>query len=89
MNLTELSKTRQWPSVAAAVALVALFSLTSIAPLPIQLLPNIDDRQENVLRNTPGLANINSFIGRSTGFVNLAFVVGPGTQTAKPELSII
>jgi HAE1 family hydrophobic/amphiphilic exporter-1 len=98
MNLTDLS-TRQWPSVAAAVALVALFGLTSIASLPIQLLPtieepqitvanfwraaapeapeemeaNIVEPQENVLRNTPGLTNINSFIGRGTGFVNLTF----------------
>ena len=98
MNLTELS-TRQWPSVAVAVALVALFGLTSISSLPIQLLPDIEqpqisvsnfwraaapeemeaniiEPQENVLRNTPGVTNINSFIGRGQGFVNLTFAWG-------------
>jgi len=108
MNLTDLS-TRQWPSVAAAVALVALFGLTSIASLPIQLLPtieepqisvanfwraaapeemeaNIVEPQENVLRNTPGVTNINSFIGRGSGFVNLTFAVGTDIQTAKLDV---
>ena len=108
MNLTDLS-TRQWPSVAAAVALVALFGLTSIASLPIQLLPtieepqitvanfwraaapeemeaNIVEPQENVLRNTPGVTNLNSFIGRGTGFVNLTFAVGTDIQTAKLDV---
>jgi multidrug efflux pump subunit AcrB len=108
MNLTDLS-TRQWPSVAAAVALVALFGLTSIAALPIQLLPtieepqisvanfwraaapeemeaNIVEPQENVLRNTPGVTNINSFIGRGTGFVNLSFAVGTDIETAKLDV---
>ncbi len=86
MNITELS-TRRWPSVAVAVALVAHFGLTSIASLPIQLLPtieepqvtvanfwraaapeemeaNIVEPQENVLKNTPGLTDISSFISR-------------------------
>jgi multidrug efflux pump subunit AcrB len=108
MNLTDLS-TRQWPSVAAAVALVALFGLASIAGLPIQLLPNIEEPQisvanfwraaapeemeanivepqENVLRNTPGVTNINSFIGRGTGYVNLSFAVGTDIQTAKLDV---
>lgn len=108
MNLTDLS-TRQWPSVAAAVALVALFGLTSIASLPIQLLPtieepqisvanfwraaapeemeaNIVEPQENVLRSTPGVTTINSFIGRGTGFVNLSFAVGTDIQTAKLDV---
>jgi len=108
MNLTDLS-TRQWPSVAAAVALAALFGLTSIASLPIQLLPtieepqisvanfwraaapeemeaNIVEPQENVLRNTPGVTNINSFIGRGSGFVNLSFAVGTDIQTAKLDV---
>lgn len=108
MNLTDLS-TRQWPSVAAAVALVALFGLTSIASLPIQLLPtieepqisvanfwraaapeemeaNIVEPQENVLRNTPGVTSLNSFIGRGTGFVNLTFDVGTDIQTAKLDV---
>ena len=108
MNLTELS-TRQWPSVAVAVALVALFGLTSISSLPIQLLPNIEqpqisvanfwraaapeemeaniiEPQENVLRNTPGLTDINSFIGRGSGFINLTFAVGTNMQTAKLDV---
>ena len=108
MNLTELS-TRQWPSVAVAVALVALFGLTSIATLPIQLLPDIEEPQisvanfwraaapeemeanivepqENVLRNTPGVTNITSFIGRGQGFVNLTFAVGTDIQTAKLDV---
>lgn len=108
MNLTDLC-TRHWPSVAAAVALVALFGLTSIASLPIQLLPtieepqisvanfwraaapeemeaNIVEPQENVLRNTPGVTNLNSFIGRGTGFVNLTFAVGTDIQTAKLDV---
>ena len=108
MNLTEVS-TRQWPSVAVAVALVALFGLTSIATLPIQLLPDIEEPQisvanfwraaapeemeanivepqENVLRNTPGVTNITSFIGRGQGFVNLTFAVGTDIQTAKLDV---
>lgn len=108
MNLTDLS-TRQWPSVAVAVALVALFGLFSITSLPIQLLPNIEEPQisvanfwraaapeemeaniiepqESVLRNTPGLTNINSFIGRGQGFVNLTFAVGTNMQTAKLDV---
>ena len=108
MSLTELS-TRQWPSVVVAVALVTLFGLTSIANLPIQLLPDIEEPQisvsnfwraaapeemeaniiepqENVLRNTPGLTNINSFIGRGQGFVNLSFAVGTDIQTAKLDV---
>jgi len=108
MSLTDLS-TRQWPSVAAAVALVALFGLVSIASLPIQLLPSIEEPQisvanfwraaapeemeaniiepqENVLRNTPGLTDINSFIGRGAGFVNLTFAIGTDIQTAKLDV---
>jgi len=108
MSLTDLS-TRHWPSVAAAVALVALFGLTSISSLPIQLLPtieepqvsianfwraaapeemeaNIVEPQENVLKNTPGLTSINSFIGRGTGFVNLTFAVGTDIQEAKLDV---
>ncbi len=108
MNLTELC-TRQWPSVVVAVALIALFGLTSIASLPIQLLPDIEEPQisvanfwraaapeemeaniiepqENVLRNTPGVTNINSFIGRGQGFVNLSFAVGTDIQTAKLDV---
>jgi multidrug efflux pump subunit AcrB len=108
MSLTDLS-TRHWPSVAVAVVLVALFGLTSIASLPIQLLPNIEEPQvsianfwraaapeemeanivepqENVLKNTPGLTNINSWIGRGTGWVNLTFAVGTDIQEAKLDV---
>jgi multidrug efflux pump subunit AcrB len=108
MSITEMS-TRHWPSVAVAVALVALFGLTSVASLPIQLLPtieepqvsvanfwraaapeemeaNIVEPQENVLKNIPGLTNINSFIGRGQGFVNLSFAVGTDIQAAKLDV---
>ena len=47
MTVTELS-TKHWPSVAVAVALVALFGLSSIASLPIQLLPSIEEPQVSV-----------------------------------------
>jgi multidrug efflux pump subunit AcrB len=108
MNITELS-TKHWPSVAVAVALVALFGLSSIASLPIQLLPSIEEPQvsvanfwraaapeemeaniiepqENVLRNTPGLTNISSFIGRGQGFINLSFAIGTDIQAAKLDV---
>ncbi|HEX5786984.1 MAG TPA: efflux RND transporter permease subunit, partial [Woeseiaceae bacterium] len=108
MSLTDLS-TRHWPSVAVTVALVALFGLTAVATLPIQLLPtieepsvsifnywraaapeemeaNIVEPQENVLKNTPGLTAINSYIGRGTGFVNLTFAVGTDIQEAKLDV---
>ncbi len=108
MSLTDLS-TRHWPSVAVAVALVALFGLTSIASLPIQLLPNIEEPQvsignfwraaapeemeaniiepqENVLKNTPGLTDINSWISRGSGWVNLTFAVGTDIQEAKLDV---
>jgi multidrug efflux pump subunit AcrB len=108
MSLTDLS-TRHWPSVAVAVVLVALFGVTSIASMPIQLLPtieepqvsianfwraaapeemeaNIVEPQENVLKNTPGLTNINSWIGRGSGWVNLTFAVGTDIQEAKLDV---
>ena len=108
MNITELS-TKHWPSVAVAVALVAFFGLSSIASLPIQLLPSIEEPQvsvanfwraaapeemeaniiepqENVLKNTPGLTNISSFIGRGQGFVNLSFAIGTDIQAAKLDV---
>jgi multidrug efflux pump subunit AcrB len=108
MNLTDLS-TRQWPSVAVAVALVALFGLMSIARLPIQLLPTIEqpqvsiqnfwraaapeemessiiEPQENVLRNTPGVTDVNAFISRGSGFLTLTFDVGTDIQEAKLDV---
>jgi multidrug efflux pump subunit AcrB len=95
--------------VAVVVALIALFGISSIASLPIQLLPtieepqvsignfwraaapeemeaNIVEPQENVLKNTPGLTNINSWIGRGTGWVNLTFAVGTDIQEAKLDV---
>jgi len=47
MNLTDLSA-RHWPAVAVVVAIVALFGATSIATLPIQLLPTIEEPQITV-----------------------------------------
>ena len=47
MNISELS-TKHWPSVAVAVALVALFGLSSMIALPIQLLPTIEEPQVSV-----------------------------------------
>ena len=108
MNLTELSA-RHWPSVAVTVALVTLFGVLSIAKLPIQLLPTIEEPQitvanfwraaapeemesaiieplENVLKNTPGLTNISSWVGRGTGWINLSFAVGTNIQTAKLDV---
>ncbi len=108
MNITELS-TKHWPSVVVAVALVALFGLSSMISLPIQLLPtieepqvsvanfwraaapeemeaNIIEPQENVLKNTPGLTDISSFIGRGQGFINLSFAIGTDIQAAKLDV---
>jgi multidrug efflux pump subunit AcrB len=95
--------------VAVAVALVGLFGLLSIAALPIQLLPTIEqpqvsiqnfwraaapeemestivEPQENVLRNTPGVTDITSFISRGAGFVTLTFDVGTDIQDAKLDV---
>jgi len=109
MNLTDLSS-RHWPSVAVIVALVALFGGMSIANLPIQLLPTLEEPQisianfwraaapeemeamiiepqENVLRNTPRVTGINSFVRRGQGFISLSFAVGtedPGCFTRGP-----
>jgi HAE1 family hydrophobic/amphiphilic exporter-1 len=56
------------------------------AAAPEEMEANIVEPQENVLRNTPGLTNINSFIGRGSGFVNLTFAVGTDIQTAKLDV---
>jgi len=108
MKLTELS-TRHWPSVAVGVVLAALFGLSAVTSLPIQLLPTIEEPQltianfwraaapeemesvivepqENVLRNTPGLKSINTFISRGSGFINLTFDVGTDIQAAKLDV---
>ncbi|MEM1263065.1 MAG: efflux RND transporter permease subunit [Pseudomonadota bacterium] len=47
MKLTELS-TRQWPAVAAIVALLVLFGVLAATRLPIQLLPNIEQPQVSI-----------------------------------------
>ena len=56
------------------------------AAAPEEMEANIIEPQENVLRNTPGLTDINSFIGRGQGFVNLSFAVGTDMQTAKLDV---
>jgi HAE1 family hydrophobic/amphiphilic exporter-1 len=47
---------------------------------------NIIEPQENVLRNTPGLTAINSFIGRGQGFINLTFAVGTDSRGTRHDL---
>lgn len=44
---------------------------------------NINEPQENVVRNTPGLTDINSFVGRGQSFTNLPFAVDTNKQTAE------
>jgi len=56
------------------------------AAAPEEMEANIVEPQENVLRNTPGLTNINSFISRGRGFVNLTFAVGTDIQEAKLDV---
>ncbi len=56
------------------------------AAAPEEMEANIIEPQENVLRNTPGLTDINSFIARGAGFVNLTFAVGTDMQTAKLDI---
>ncbi|MDH5502375.1 MAG: hypothetical protein OEY72_14870, partial [Gammaproteobacteria bacterium] len=46
------------------------------AAAPGEMEANGIEPRENVLRKTPGLTDINSFIGRGQGFVNLTFAVG-------------
>jgi multidrug efflux pump subunit AcrB len=47
---------------------------------------SIVEPQENVLRNTPGITNLNSFISRGAGFVTLTFDVGTDIQDAKLDV---
>ncbi len=56
------------------------------AAAPEEMEANIVEPQENVLKNTPGLTDINSFIGRGQGFVNLSFAVGTDIQAAKLDV---
>jgi multidrug efflux pump subunit AcrB len=46
----------------------------------------IVEPQENVLRNTPGVTDITSFISRGAGFVTLTFDVGTDIQDAKLDV---
>jgi len=56
------------------------------AAAPEEMEATIIEPQENVLRNTPGLTDISSFVSRGQGFVNLTFAVGTDIQTAKLDV---
>ncbi len=56
------------------------------AAAPEEMEASIIEPQENVLKNTPGLTNINSFVTRGAGFINLTFAVGTDIQTAKLDV---
>lgn len=56
------------------------------AAAPEEMEAVIVEPQENVLKNTPGLTNINSFIARGSGYVNLTFAVGTDIQAAKLDV---
>jgi hypothetical protein len=46
------------------------------AAAPEEMEASIIEPQENVLKNTPGLTDISSFVSRGAGFINLTFAVG-------------
>ena len=56
------------------------------AAAPEEMEANIIEPQENVLKNTPGLTDISSFIGRGQGFINLSFAIGTDIQAAKLDV---
>jgi multidrug efflux pump subunit AcrB len=56
------------------------------AAAPEEMEASIIEPQENVLKNTPGLTDISSFVSRGAGFVNLTFAVGTDIQTAKLDV---
>ena len=56
------------------------------AAAPEEMEATIIEPQENVLRNTPGLTNISSFVSRGQGWINLTFAVGTDIQTAKLDV---
>jgi len=56
------------------------------AAAPEEMEANIIEPQENVLRNTPGVTEINSFISRGAGFVTLNFAIGTVIQEAKLDV---
>jgi multidrug efflux pump subunit AcrB len=56
------------------------------AAAPEEMEAAIIEPQENVLKNTPGLTDITSFVSRGAGFINLTFAVGTNIQTAKLDV---
>ncbi|MEO1201254.1 MAG: efflux RND transporter permease subunit [Pseudomonadota bacterium] len=56
------------------------------AAAPEEMEANIIEPQENVLKNTPGVTAINSFISRGNGFVTLNFRIGTDIQEAKLDV---
>ena len=56
------------------------------AAAPEEMEATIIEPQESVLRNTPGLTSISSFVSRGQGFINLTFAVGTDIQTAKLDV---
>lgn len=56
------------------------------AAAPEEMESEIIEPQENVLKNTPGLTDITSWIGRGSGWVNLSFAVGTDIQEAKLDV---
>ena len=56
------------------------------AAAPEEMEATIIEPQESVLRNTPGLTDISSFVSRGQGFINLTFAVGTDIQTAKLDV---
>ncbi|MFK8028735.1 MAG: efflux RND transporter permease subunit [Gammaproteobacteria bacterium] len=53
------------------------------AAAPEEMESVIIEPQEDVLRNLPGLTDINSWINRGSGWVNLTFAAGTDIQEAK------
>ncbi len=56
------------------------------AAAPEEMESVIIEPQEDVLRNIPGLVNINSWISRGSGWVNLTFEAGTDIQAAKLDV---
>lgn len=56
------------------------------AAAPEEMEATIIEPQESVLRSTPGLTNISSFVSRGQGFINLTFATGTDIQTAKLDV---
>lgn len=56
------------------------------AAAPEEMEAEIIEPQEDVLRNIPGLTDINSWISRGSGWVNLTFEAGTNIQEAKIDV---